>query len=265
MLIPAILFTLCPKRVLQTNKMSATSNRDNNSTINEERLPLLTEHDSIVAVQTFDFPDAGLIEEEKELHMTAFERIRLEWVYWVDSTPVYKWWDMIDLFLNLMFIASYIFLIDKSLGPKGTKRAPPPPDQYYQNIDFVISVVLLVQWIPRVLLYMNIRKELKTLWSISTILSTLSNVLVWSGCLKYTGIVTDGTFLEGGNVVFLFPSRFLRLYGSTTRIFTIGKKSFFAVSPVKQKVVSLALSILTTLLAVTALVHIFLYKIQKVF
>jgi hypothetical protein len=241
--------------------MSA-SNQDNR---NEERQPLLNENESIITVQPFDIPipDAGLI-EENELSMKEFERIRLEWVYWVDSTTVYKWWDILDLMLNLLFIASYIGLISKSLGPRGTKRAPPPPDQHYQDIDFIISVVLLIQWIPRVVLYLNIRKELRTLWSISTILSTLSNILVWSGSLKYTGTVTDGTFLEGGNVVFLFPLRFLRLYGSTTRIFTVGKKSFFAVSPVKQRVLSLALSILTTLLAVTALVHIFLYKIQKV-
>lgn len=45
---------------------------------------------------------------------------------------------------------------------------------------------------------------------------------------------------------------------------TDSKKSFLRLSPVKQKAVNLALSIATTLLAVTAWVHICLYKIQRV-
>jgi hypothetical protein len=100
--------------------------------------------------------------------------------------------------------------------------------------------------------------ELRTIFSLSTVLSCVSVVWVYFNFVKLVG-----TFLEGGNVVFLYPFRFIRLHGSMLRCFPVGKKGFFEVSSVKQKAVYLGLSIFCTLSSVTAWVHICLYKIQK--
>jgi hypothetical protein len=155
-------------------------------------------------------------------------------------------------------VSSYVLLTLLSIGERETEGAPPPPPQIYQDIDFAISVILFIQWIPRLYFALDPLHELRSVFSISTILSCLSVVWVYFLTLKLVG-----TFLEGGNVVFLFPFRFIRLHGSISRCFPVGKKGFFEVSSVKQKAVNLALSIFTTLAVVTAFVHICLYKVQK--
>lgn len=125
----------------------------------------------------------------------------------------------------------------------------------WQDIDFILSQILFIQWIPRITFSLFPFQELQTAWSISTLTSCISCLWVYLNLSRL-----EGTFLEGGNVVFLYPFRFMRIHGSISRCFPVGKKGFFAVSPVKQKAINLALSIFTTLFLVTAWTHIVLYK-----
>jgi hypothetical protein len=156
------------------------------------------------------------------------------------------------------FVSSYIILTWFSIGPRETPAAPPPPPQIFEDIDFVIACLIFIQWLPHVFLNLYPVEALKSAWSISTILSSFSVYWVYFSFTRFAG-----TFLEGGNVVFLYPFRFWRLHGSVSRCFPVGKKGFFSVSPIKQKAVNLGLSIFTTLFLVTAWTHIILYKFQK--
>ncbi|KAJ3345548.1 hypothetical protein HDU91_007320 [Kappamyces sp. JEL0680] len=185
---------------------------------------------------------------------------RLHLVYMVDSSGYTKYWDLLDLLLNFVFSLSYIGLTFWSIGPRGTPTtpAPPPPPQIWQTVDFVLGCALFLQWMPRLLLTLQPDQEIRTLFSISSILSTGSVVWVFFNFTKM-----EGTFLEGGNVVYLYPFRFWRLNFAISRCFPVGKKGFFSVSPVKQKAVNLGLDIFTTLFLVSAWTHICLYKIQK--
>jgi hypothetical protein len=196
--------------------------------------------------------------EELTSKYNALNNKRMERVYWIDSSPLSKYWDLLDVILNLAFCSSYIWLTIQSIGPAQTEHAPPPPSQIWQDIDLCISILLFIQYVPRIYLSMNIFVELQSVFCTSTILSTLSVVWVY-----FDIDLVKGTFLEGGNIVFLFPLRFIRLHGSISRCFPVGKKGFFKVSSIRQKAVNLALSIFTTLLSVTAWVHICLYKVQK--
>jgi hypothetical protein len=205
-----------------------------------------------------DNTDDSHFNENSYAILPRWNKQRLKYVYMLDSSAYTKWWDLFDVFANLMFVSSYIVLTVFSVGKRETEFAPPPPPQIYQDIDFVISVVLFVQWAPRLYFTLHPLQELKSTFAISTILTCISEFWVYFNFSKL-----EGTFLEGGNVVFLFPFRFIRLHRSISTCFPVGKKGFFQVSSVKQKAVNLALSIFTTLAAVTAWVHICLYKVQK--
>lgn len=185
-----------------------------NGHVSAEIRPLLAEpsfnDDSLPSA---DFDDVSIMssgsDDSSKLKLTTLQRWnkkRLQWVYRLDSSSNAKWWDMIDVILSIMFVSSYILLTLLSVDPnKNAKVPPPPPQQIYQDIDFWISVLLFVQWGPRIYLTLDPIKDLQTMWSISTLVSSVSVFWVYFGFA-----LTKDTFLEGGPVVFLFPFRFLR-------------------------------------------------------
>lgn len=70
---------------------------------------------------------------------------RLKIIYELDGSNLQKYWDLFDLLLNLIFCAWYIVLTWLSIGPRGDNRdspAPPPPDQLYEDVDFVLGIYL---------------------------------------------------------------------------------------------------------------------------
>ena len=186
-----------------------------------------------------------------------FEDERVQWVYWMDSNPLTKWWDIFDLLLTLFFIVNYIYLTNYSIGERDTPFPPPPPPQIIEDIDFTLAISLFLIFVPRILLSVYPWEEIKSYWSICTVLSCFSVIFV------YFNPAQSNTFLEGGNAVFLYPFRFWRIHGSVNRVFPIGKKGFFKISAVNQKAYNLVLSIFSTILVVTAWTHIVLYKFQK--
>ena len=173
-----------------------------------------------------------------------WESKRLGIVYKIDSSPLTKWWEFGDVLFSVASCVSYIILTALSQGPRGTPNAPPPPPQIYEDVDFWISIFTIVQWIPRVVLSLDPLEVVQSLWSVSTMISAFSVLYVY-----FDFVHLEGTFLEGGPIVYLFPFRFIRLYGSVSRTFSIGKRGFFQVTPIKQKAISIALSILTVLLS----------------
>ena len=118
------------------------------------------------------------IEEFKEKPLTKkWIDYRLQFVYYLDGSIFQKYWDMLDLILNLIFCISYIVLTWLSIGERGADKntpAPPPPPFLFQMIDLGLAFLLLVQWIPHVVFTLFPYTELQSSWSISTFLSTLS-------------------------------------------------------------------------------------------
>jgi hypothetical protein len=85
-------------------------------------------------------------------------------------------------------------------------------------------LILFLQWLPRSIqsvdlafLYLNPIVQFRTFGTLSTLIATISAFWVFSGVKVF-----DGTFLEGGDIVFVYPTRFLSLHASITRCFTIG-------------------------------------------
>ncbi|KAJ3000871.1 hypothetical protein HDV02_002334 [Globomyces sp. JEL0801] len=154
-------------------------------------------------------------------------------------------WDLFDAFINTLFVVEYIILTVYSMGPRETPTAPPPPPQIFEDIDFILAMVLLFQWLPRLYFTLNVLELLKSLWAAFTVVSCFSVTLVY-----FSYAYMEGTFLEGGVVVFLYPFRFWR-------------KHSFTKSPITQKAVLIGLTITSTLAIVAAWVHICLYKVQK--
>jgi hypothetical protein len=149
-----------------------------------------------------------------------FEDERAKLVYWMDSNPLTKWWDLIDLILTTLFIINYIYLTNYSIGDRNTEFPPPPPPQVFEDVDFTLAILLLASWAPRILCCVYPWEEIQSYFSICTILSCFSVIFV------YFNPAQENTFLEGGTVVFLYPFRFWRIHGSVNRVFPIGKKGF---------------------------------------
>jgi hypothetical protein len=57
--------------------------------------------------------------EKKQSRFGKFNKKRLERVYWMDSSPYVKWWDLFDVFINVSFVFSYVVLTLLSVGEAG--------------------------------------------------------------------------------------------------------------------------------------------------
>lgn len=94
-----------------------------------------------------------------------------------------------------------------SEGPRGSNgsQAPPPPPQVWQDLDFAFAVGILGQYLPRAMIALSPSQEIRSQFFLLTLFSTIPVFYVYFNPIKLIG-----TFLEGGNIVFLYPIRFWR-------------------------------------------------------
>ncbi|KAI8901501.1 calcium-activated BK potassium channel alpha subunit-domain-containing protein [Globomyces pollinis-pini] len=147
------------------------------------------------------------------------------------------------------------------MGPRETPTAPPPPPQIFEDIDFILAMVLLFQWLPRLYFTLNVLELLKSLWAAFTVVSCFSVTLVYFSYAYFSGRWCRCVFVSI-SILAVIDNANIRLHESLSRCFKVGKHSFTK-SPITQKAVLIGLTITSTLAIVAAWVHICLYKVQK--
>ncbi|KAL2911775.1 hypothetical protein HK105_208708, partial [Polyrhizophydium stewartii] len=178
--------------------------------------------------------------------------------YELDSSQLGRCWDLCDAVVNMCFVGTYIALITFARGRRAQDPPPPPPPQSLEDLDAVVSILLLVQWLPRLFISLDPARTAQTLFTAFSLVTTIPVIVSFSMQDRY-----KDSFLEGGAFVFLYPLRFWRLHLSISQCLRPGKNVLFRLSPVAHKAVNLGLSIFNTLFTVTAWVHICLYVFQR--
>ncbi|KAJ8329775.1 hypothetical protein QVD99_004219 [Batrachochytrium dendrobatidis] len=178
--------------------------------------------------------------------------------YKLDSSHLARWWDLVDSVFNMAFVAVYITMTSYTMGSRNQIPPPPPPPQILEDVDFVIALLLFLQWAPRQYISLDPIKAFSSMLTLFSLSTTLPVIWAYLWQERY-----ENSFLEGGLFVFLYPLRFWRLHISISRCLRPGKNVLFRISPILQKTLNIGLSIFNTLFTVTAWVHICLYIIQK--
>ncbi|KAI8908406.1 calcium-activated BK potassium channel alpha subunit-domain-containing protein [Gorgonomyces haynaldii] len=206
--------------------------------------------------ETVQREESDDVSDQESVQDTVEESWRDQMIMWLDSSFYTHLWDCLDAFINIWFVTVYVLMTQFSIGTRGG-RFPDPPPQYLQTMDCCIALLLLIQFLPRIYLSLDPWMRFKSMFSMTTFLSTISVLIVTWLCQ-----VPD-TFLEGGYFVFLYPFRFWRLNYALEHVFRPGKSLLFKMSPITQKGTLLGLSIFNTLITVTGWVHAILYMVQK--
>ena len=189
---------------------------------------------------------------------TYRERIRFH----LDRSVWGRCWDLLDVFINLAFVASYIFLTYFSVGIRNQVQHPPPPPDLYLNADAALAVLLLMTWLPYIYLSFD---PLYTLvfefYSHLSMLATIPPIIVWLLRNQNDQLLT--TLVSAGDSVFLYPFRFWRLHYSIMKILQPDANVIVKLGKVSRTASQLGVSIFSTLSTVTAWVHICLYRVQR--
>jgi hypothetical protein len=185
------------------------------------------------------------------------ERIR----FYLDRSVIGRWWDMLDVVLNLCFVASYIFLTYFSVGERNQEEHPPPAPDRFLNLEAGLALLVLLNWLPSIYLAFDPWNKLYSdFFSHLSLLATVPPIIVWLIRSKNNGMID--TLVSAGDTVFLYPFRFWRLHYSVMRMLQPDPNAIIVLGRVARKAAQLGVGIVSTLSTVTAWVHICLYRVQ---
>lgn len=185
------------------------------------------------------------------------ERIR----FYLDRSVYGRWWDAMDVFFNLSFVGSYVYLTYFSIGARNQENHPPPPPDEFLNLEALLALLLLVNWLPSIYLAFDPWNKLCfEFFSHLSLLSTVPPIVIWMFRSLHPELLN--TLVSAGDTVFLYPFRFWRLHYSIMRILQPDPNAIIVMGKVARKASQLGVSIISTLSTVTAWVHICLYRVQ---
>ena len=129
--------------------------------------------------------------------------------FYIDATGLGRKWELLDAILNVLFCILYIV---NTLFPKdGMPFA-------YQLADFVLAMLLLVQYLPRAYLAVDFVRMLLTPLTLLTLISTIPVFLAFLD----TSPSVEHSYMSAGNYVFVYPFRFLRLHQAIMLCLVLG-------------------------------------------
>ncbi|KAJ3103629.1 hypothetical protein HDU97_009968 [Phlyctochytrium planicorne] len=191
-------------------------------------------------------------EVEANLKATAFESrsyygqeptFRERLAFYFDTSMAGRWWEAIDLLLNVAFVSLYIY-------NTGYARNGEVPMELHK-LDFMIASAILIQWLPRFWLTLDPTSS-TSLFSFLSILATVPVIFVHT---YFRGEATVGTYMSAGPFAILYPFRFWRLHLAVLKIVKPNRFVFLKLSAITQKSIAITLTIFNLLLTVTAFVH----------
>ncbi|KAJ1675541.1 hypothetical protein EV182_001066, partial [Spiromyces aspiralis] len=177
---------------------------------------------------------------------------RQVWTFYLDASSAGRRWDQLDAFINFVMAGLYVWNTTY-LNQGGNPGIPLMP----QIVDMVLAIVLLMQFLPRYYFTSDPVYFLIRPFSLSTIITVLTSVIVLHNRVNYPNIYAP-TFMAAGYWVYLYPARFYRLQISLLRTLN-PVKNVYHFKPVVRKALQAVATVFTAVLAITVLTHIVVY------
>lgn len=156
------------------------------------------------------------------------------------STLIGRIWEVYDALLNIIFCGLYIWnttLIQRD----GSFRYP------YNDGEAVLGAMLLLQYLPRLVIWYNVISPM----SLLTMISTLPPLIT----------LFHHEWVEGP-LLYIYPVRFMRMHLAVMQILVPSKTSILKLSLITRKAIRLIGIIVFLILTVAAVVHIVEVKAQ---
>ncbi|KAJ1670783.1 hypothetical protein GGF38_001279, partial [Coemansia sp. RSA 25] len=163
-------------------------------------------------------------------------------------------WDQMDAVLNVVIAGLHVFNTTHV-----TKHRLSVP-YWSLCVEAAASAFLLVQFLPRYLLAPDPMEYMRGLFSVITLITALTPVLVVVGIWLDPSMYDS--FMSAGTLVFLYPVIFWRLQPALLRCL-VPIKNVYRMSPMTRNVLRALTTVFTTVLAITVLTHIMVYYQNK--
>ncbi|KAJ1736111.1 hypothetical protein LPJ61_000161 [Coemansia biformis] len=173
---------------------------------------------------------------------------------YLDSSPAGRRWDQVDALLNTLIAVLHVY----STTHIRTGHLSVP--HWLLLCEAALGGLLLLQFIPRYLLAPDPLEYLRSQFSIITLVTALTPVVVVVNNLLNPSV--HDTFMSAGNWVFLYPVIFWRLQPALLRCL-VPIKNVYRMSPMTRNVLRALTTVFTTVLAITVLTHVMVFYQSK--
>ncbi|KAJ2580222.1 hypothetical protein GGH95_002707, partial [Coemansia sp. RSA 1836] len=186
--------------------------------------------------------------------LQAVPTIRQMVGFYLDTSATGRRWDQMDAVLNVVIAGLHVFNTTHV-----TKHRLSVP-YWSLCVEAAASAFLLVQFLPRYLLAPDPMEYMRGLFSVITLITALTPVLVVVGIWLDPSMYDS--FMSAGTLVFLYPVIFWRLQPALLRCL-VPIKNVYRMSPMTRNVLRALTTVFTTVLAITVLTHIMVYYQNK--
>ncbi|KAK9240762.1 hypothetical protein V1525DRAFT_394892 [Lipomyces kononenkoae] len=175
-----------------------------------------------------------------------------------EATPVGRIYELIDAILSIVFCVLYIWST-RYARIQGKYQALP---LWAKVVERFLGLSILIMYIPRYYLYSRPLDFFLKPFSIATWLSTLSVLIAWLVDDTSLGPDIDHTYMSAGAMIFLYPARFVRVnFAIHETLRPMKLVYYFQLTPVSRQVTMLGSTLLTSILTISAVLHIVAYKL----
>ncbi|KAJ1926753.1 hypothetical protein IWQ60_003522 [Tieghemiomyces parasiticus] len=181
--------------------------------------------------------------------------LRQRLAFYIDTTQVGRAWDLLDALVNFLLVLVYVW------NTQYVTEVNPRLPFGAQLADLALAGLLLLLFLPRYYLAAEQLTFARSFQSLTTLLATLPPIAAFF--LARFDPQFDATFMSAGFLIYVYPIRIVRLQMSIFSCLVPVKSGFMAFSAITRKALRLGLGILTTLLTVSAFVHLVTYIQRK--
>ncbi|KAK9370056.1 hypothetical protein V1509DRAFT_618415 [Lipomyces kononenkoae] len=174
-----------------------------------------------------------------------------------EATPVGRIYELIDAVLSIAFCILYICNTRYARVQDKYQALP----LWAKVVERFLASTILIMYIPRYYLYSRALDFFFKPFTIATWLSTISVLLAWLVDDTSLGPDIDLTYMSAGAMVFLYPARFVRVNFAIHETLRPMKLVYFRLTPISRQVTMLGSTVLTSILTISAVLHIVAYKL----
>jgi hypothetical protein len=154
------------------------------------------------------------------------------WAYKLDTTQAGRIWDLTDSLLTIIFCFIYFGRTYNIIKP-GDHAIQESSHLYVA--DTVVTVLIVIQWLPRVLFARTLFKRIFSAFGLSTLFAC-TPVILAATCNIFGHNVRETFYGHAGVFVYFYPLRFYRLYVSVSRCLVPAQQGLLQLSLIVRKV-----------------------------
>ncbi|KAJ8104021.1 hypothetical protein POJ06DRAFT_10971 [Lipomyces tetrasporus] len=221
----------------------------------QSRLPQQSHHHGVAMAQP---QSSALLQYQLDLNRRREKpSVHDQALFVFEATPAGRIYEVMDAILSIVFCLLYIWNTRYARIQDKYQALP----LWSKVLERFLALSILIMYIPRYYLYSRPLDFFFKPFSLVTWLSTVSVLVAWLIDDTTLGPDIDLTYMSAGVLIFLYPARFVRVNFAIHETLRPMKLVYFQLTPISRQVTMLGSTVLTSILTISAVLHIVAYKL----